>query len=155
MSAETIEDTLPPIGPELIRVAIRDLEAAERDPAYKIDMAYWHDLLFDDRCHVCLAGAVLAKSLHLDPGAQFHPRRYDHRRDSKTVSDKMLWLDDARRGMPVLGISFPVASYLIDPRLFKKQLLWIADHWPEDDSEKSLEWKPLVERFREEFGFGL
>ena len=46
---------------ERIRLAIADLEAAERAPGYSIDMATWHAPdQSSGTCAVCMAGAVLA-----------------------------------------------------------------------------------------------
>lgn len=64
---------LPGQPSALIRVALKDLAAVERSKRYKIDMEmYWHEMRFDPRagyrpvCSVCLAGAVMAKSLNVD-----------------------------------------------------------------------------------------
>lgn len=53
---------LPDKPSELIRLALADLEECEKDPRYAIGMVRWH-APEDGRCVVCLAGAVMAKSL--------------------------------------------------------------------------------------------
>lgn len=53
----------PPSKPsELIRLALRDLREVEADPRYAVNMADWHNP-HAEICHVCFAGAVMAKSL--------------------------------------------------------------------------------------------
>jgi len=49
---------------DLIRLAVKDLEACEANPAYDIEMGEWHTYIaVDDVCLVCLAGSVMAQSL--------------------------------------------------------------------------------------------
>ena len=71
---------LPDKPSELIRTSIRDLVLCELDPKYEIDMADWHVPYFTDEacdnddwsdanvktCNVCLAGAVMSKTLGYD-----------------------------------------------------------------------------------------
>jgi hypothetical protein len=47
---------------ELIRIAVRDCQVCEADPNYKLNMGVWK-VTKDDVCEVCMAGAVLAKTL--------------------------------------------------------------------------------------------
>lgn len=60
---------LPRHPGDLLRLAIKDLQLCQRSQGYKIDMAIWHRLQPDGLCHVCLAGAVVAKSLQQPIGA--------------------------------------------------------------------------------------
>ena len=60
--------TLPTHPSRLIRVALADLSAIEADDRYVVDMSEWHRPAYDDDrgrkvCSVCLAGAVLAKTV--------------------------------------------------------------------------------------------
>lgn len=56
--------TLPSLPSALIRLALSDLSQCEKDPHYTINMNVWHDPEHEDGiCHVCLAGAVMAKTL--------------------------------------------------------------------------------------------
>jgi hypothetical protein len=52
---------LPDKPSELIRLALSDLRKCEADPKYNVDMSDWHCPEFGT-CHVCLAGAVMAKT---------------------------------------------------------------------------------------------
>lgn len=49
--------------PTAIRQALADVEAVEKSNNYSIDMACWHKMLDDvgSPCHVCLAGAAVAR----------------------------------------------------------------------------------------------
>jgi hypothetical protein len=63
-----LQDTLPNKPSELIRVALKDLEEAERDPHYEVEMCTWHrPSSTTGVCTVCLAGSVLAKSCGVVP----------------------------------------------------------------------------------------
>lgn len=62
---KTIEtpNPLPARASDLLDVALRDLQACEQDPRFHIDMGTWFSPNGDETCGVCLAGAVMAKSL--------------------------------------------------------------------------------------------
>lgn len=53
--------TLPKIPSQLIRIALKDLEKAERTPKTRINMGTWYDT--NGSCTVCLAGSVMANTL--------------------------------------------------------------------------------------------
>ena len=94
------EQHLPSTPSELIRVALADLSACERDDGYVVDMDDWHAPITDDRgrevCEVCLGGAVLAQTL----GAEPHEGIGDHdlARYGSGVENKMNALNCFRRG---------------------------------------------------------
>ena len=58
-----ITDTLPDTLSDLLTVALDDLAKVEADPRYAVAMKDWHRPYSTGRCNVCLAGAVMAKSL--------------------------------------------------------------------------------------------
>lgn len=64
--------TLPDKPSESIRLALTDLRACEADPLYNVGMGDWHRPC-DGVCHVCLAGAVMAKSLECPREKSFVP----------------------------------------------------------------------------------
>jgi hypothetical protein len=85
---------LPDKPSELLEVALRDLEACRNDPRYTIDLEKCHEPI-DGQCNVCLAGAVIAKSLHFAPSQCVVV--------SKSITDmgtykKLLALDNLRSG---------------------------------------------------------
>jgi hypothetical protein len=54
-----------------ILMALKDLEAVERDPRYKVNMHMWHGPhMF--KCNVCFGGAVLAKTIKVDISKDFN-----------------------------------------------------------------------------------
>lgn len=58
--------SLPSKPSELIRLALDDLAACELDPKYGVSMSDWHRsewLAGIQTCKVCMAGAVMAKTL--------------------------------------------------------------------------------------------
>ena len=93
--------TLPRRLSEVIRVALRDLASVERSRRYVVDMSSWHwaSTLVDGSdmrpvCYVCLAGAVMARTLGADRSETVGPNiartKWDERR--------LYALDAARRG---------------------------------------------------------
>ena len=77
---ERISNMLPS---ELINTAMIDLEACERDPRYHIEMGMWHtgtsefQSPINDKCGVCLAGAVMAKTLDVNHRFSHAPDSFD------------------------------------------------------------------------------
>ena len=67
MSKPTIE--LPDTPSELLTLALDDLNKIERSKKYKVHMGRWHEPYSngDTVCHVCLAGAVMARRGGLSP----------------------------------------------------------------------------------------
>jgi hypothetical protein len=57
----------------LLEIAIPALRQIEKDPRYEVDMSTWHNPLRSAKCHVCMAGAVLA-SFGTSPLADLLPR---------------------------------------------------------------------------------
>ena len=95
---------LPDKLSDLLRLALADLKACEEDPNYGVSMYLWHarptadNIGFDSsRCHVCLAGAVLAKTLHLDPGVTIPTLNADAHKTSRLYA-AMVALDRLRTG---------------------------------------------------------
>jgi len=98
----------------LIRLALADLKKCEADPAYKIDMDNWH-LPISNRtgsntvCHVCFAGAVLAKTLGASPFDDVTPSGYllyrtpDEFHSSETAQ-RIVSLNGFRRGYVVEAV---------------------------------------------------
>lgn len=58
---------LPNKPSKLLEVALADLRKCEKSPDYDIKMGVWHEppSLNHSTCQVCLAGAVMAKSLKI------------------------------------------------------------------------------------------
>ena len=75
--------TLPDRPSALLALALADLQRVEKDPLYTVDMSNWHQPVrvpgVPMTCEVCMAGAVLAKTLHLDREdvVRFNPHHED------------------------------------------------------------------------------
>ncbi len=137
-----IEDNLPDTMGELLHCALDDLEAAEADPHYTVNMQSWH---FPTReiwpvrrevCNVCLAGATLRRC-----GVSWESM-IDPSKVSKTVRLKMMALDYLRQGRafeafeclysfnpPAAAPNFKTPEYLADAVTFKSILRAKADEY--------------------------
>jgi len=141
--------TLPSKLGDLIRLAIKDLEACESTPGYLIEMAEWHTYVPDeDICYVCLAGAVMANTLKVPRDVTDFPALYfEAQLDALDLI--RLYLDDPMEqewdylaetlqpNYSGLDIDSPVldtivaANYHNDPEQFKRSLADLADHFDE------------------------
>jgi hypothetical protein len=103
---------LPDKLSELIRVAVKDLEACRADPAYVIDMFDWH-LPRGGVCHVCLAGAVFAKTCGAPPDHPSCMEDFDleklgiaDEKNAGAMSDKFSALNAARGKGLVIALMY-------------------------------------------------
>jgi hypothetical protein len=93
---------LPDKPSELIRVALADLEKCKLDPRYSIDMLSWHQ--FDKLigvCHVCLAGAVMAKTFQCHPELCVNPYNFP-----REIASKLHALNAFRTGAIIYGLNW-------------------------------------------------
>lgn len=63
--------TLPDNLPDLIELAVRDARACAKDPRYALAMGVWH--MPNGKCSVCMAGAVMAKTLRFPRSGYAEP----------------------------------------------------------------------------------
>ena len=82
---------LPDKPSELIRLALADLALCAADPNYRIDMGEWHKPEHGV-CQVCLAGAVMAKSLNASRAVELYSNDFPENRRKITA------LNDLRQG---------------------------------------------------------
>ncbi len=138
---------LPEKPSELIRVALADLEKCEDDPELVIDMGDWvvpTPLSGFSLCEVCLAGAVMVKSLDCDTGRRWTPHDLEPEGYRNSVSGKLFALNDFRMGAVHNGLrycgiedddpryknvppSFHVGSFEGNRTYFKRRLGKLAD----------------------------
>ena len=123
--------TLPNQPSELIRLALDDLDWLSSSSQYTIDMGAWHRPEQDGTCHICLAGAVMARSLGADRHWIYDPDDYK--------AEKLRALDCFRRGAVRAGLDemgsrasdYPdgiwVTPYDEDPEQFVEDMLELAD----------------------------
>lgn len=58
---------LPSTLSELLRLSLEDIDIVRKNPKYVIDMDNWHFWNYkDNKCYVCLSGAVMSNSLKID-----------------------------------------------------------------------------------------
>lgn len=134
--------TLPNKPSALIKLALKDLRACESNPTYKINMYVWHterSVSFDKKhCQVCLAGAVMAKSLKVRPYESKDPLHYKY---DKQLQAKLWALDVFKSGhigygLHLLGFkneifddTVNITEYSKNPTRFKKQMTTLARHF--------------------------
>ena len=126
---------LPDKPSELIRLALADLALCAADPNYAIDMGQWHMPEYGV-CRVCLAGAVIAKTLNATRAAELYPEDFPENRK------KINALDDFRDGwvcsaLDELGHDLSnwghgagyreITSYRADPGAFMADMRQLAD----------------------------
>lgn len=122
---------------DLIQLALDDIDKCQKDERYVINMGTWHSL-WDGKCHVCLAGAVMAQThelpLNKSPLNLWEDNKWKHAFHA---------LDDVRMGK--LG-----NAYL----LFTGRLL--PDDVPRSSPHPAKEWRLNAEWCRDELRrFGL
>ena len=92
MSKSRLPDKLS----ELIRLAVADCKLVEQDPRYELDMMEWHNpSKFGGSCEVCMAGAIMAKTLEAPIEVAFTASSGRHSDDE---ADKLLAIDEIRGG---------------------------------------------------------
>jgi hypothetical protein len=133
------EKELPAKPSALILLALADLEWAERNPDYAVNMGHWHSGKNEGRnvCTVCFAGAVMAKTLHADSKFDFTPFNF-----SEPNEIRLDVIDDFRGGniglacakldIPVFDedvgaeVRVRITPYSDDPELFKAEMRLLA-----------------------------
>ena len=98
---------LPDKPSELIKAALLDLRRCEYDPRYEIFMLDWHvpGTVNGKRphlCYVCMAGAVMAKTLASDINKDIMPNSYRKNR----IEKKLLAINEFRRGRVFEGLAY-------------------------------------------------
>jgi len=64
------DQRLPEKLSALIRLAVADAKSCEADSKYELNMSTWFHR-GEDECSVCMAGAVMARTLGVPEGAEF------------------------------------------------------------------------------------
>lgn len=66
-------DVLPTTPSKLLRLAVKDARAVAKMKTRSLDMFTWHTPLKGGKCVVCMAGAVMDRSLGANPKRLLHP----------------------------------------------------------------------------------
>ena len=107
MTTETVVK-LPDLPSELLALALDDLEKCQADEHYSFYMGTWHKPSDYDAirpsdegvvCNVCVAGAVIGKTLGAHPEHSYTPSFYNF-----DTSYKLLALDNLRMGSVTLAL---------------------------------------------------
>lgn len=97
--------TLPDKPSELLKLAMHDLELCEQDEKYEINMIIWHSF-FANKCYVCMAGAVMAKSLKCEY-RDIYPSNFNNQTENKLDIINNLRVGDFGIALKSLGIELP------------------------------------------------
>lgn len=142
---------LPTVPSALIRVALKDLEACEKDPKYSICMADWHSPDPESgMCYVCFAGSVIAKSLKSSPADMREPADFFSYGDglpNKDLRGPLEALEAFRTGqiahglyrmgvVPSKPVKFEITvpfAYEENPEAFKATMRELADYLESQD----------------------
>lgn len=126
ISVEDAQTNLPNKFSDLLELALSDLESCEADPRFQIRMCDWLRVK-DETCYVCLAGAVMAKTLGAPLTETSLPSFYDLYDRQKLVA-----LDSLRLGLVETAFIFvgqttslsdkTVHPYEDDPVQFKADI---------------------------------
>jgi len=126
---------------DLIRIAVKDLTLCEANPTYMINMDEWHTPNTDaSRCCVCLAGAVMAQTLKLNPQEEYKDGRFGSEDKKLRLLEILRWVvsnlecfeshhSDKLSGVRDLidsGELFDATPYKKDPGQFKTDMLALA-----------------------------
>jgi hypothetical protein len=118
---------------ELIELALHDLEVVESMPdKYSVNMAFWHMSDYGT-CEVCLAGAVMAVSLHV-PIKTSISNVEDFKPEFAPLLRALNFFRTGhiRLGLAVMGISryfdeVPVCDYAANKEHFKRDMRGMAE----------------------------
>ncbi|HUF64009.1 MAG TPA: hypothetical protein VMN36_18160 [Verrucomicrobiales bacterium] len=130
--------TLPDKPSELIRLAVRDLEKIEGDGRYQICMAQWHFPVENGPCLVCLAGAVMSRTLGAGDREVRFPLSFGKRNAGRLLALESLARGGFREAFSRMDIEaapplmdYGMLPYREDPEQFKADLLTVADYFEE------------------------
>lgn len=132
---------LPNKPSKLIRLALADLEKIERSKRYRVDMGQFHNPIDTkprraveaDRCAVCFAGSVMAKTAGAPRGRWLFPVDYDPDTHMKLVALDRFRLGDIIIGLVSMGLApieeeeRAICHYDVDPKQFKRDMRKLAD----------------------------
>jgi len=93
MKQKIVKTKLPRKPSDLLALALDNLRKVERSKKYKVCMGAWHSpgTYYADPCAVCLAGAVMAKTLGASPEMTLVPHNFSE-------EDKLDAIDSFRVG---------------------------------------------------------
>lgn len=133
---------------QLLEVAVRDMKMVKANPRYVFHVSSWHTPAPDNRCVVCVAGAIMAGELGADPNMKIDPYNLPDR-------DLILLhaIDDIRQGVILKGVGFPrlfdIFGYT-QCRLTALQDIIKSYHSPALEAGEIEAWENLAKTLKEE-----
>lgn len=133
--------TLPDKPSELIRLALHDLEEVEQLPGFRVNMNVWLSNIEEEGCAVCLAGAVMVRSLYQANDRNQLPTAAVPGMFDADTHAKLSALDYFRSGETEIALeyfevpdphryeSLNPGMYYENPAAFKKVLREMADYF--------------------------
>lgn len=95
MKANTKPVVLPTKPSALLRLAVKDARAVAKMKTRRLDMRVFHVADESGKCAVCMAGAVMDRTLRADPSATLWPDNFD----DPVVAKSLNLIDDLRQGI--------------------------------------------------------
>lgn len=120
---------LPRLPSALIRLGINDLELVEVDPKYMVSMSNWHKPK-GGMCYVCIAGAVMAKTMGVEPEIWENPAGFKEDYGALVAID-CLRIGRVNQACKVLGLecnraNVYIPEYADHPERFKLAMMALA-----------------------------
>jgi hypothetical protein len=112
-----------------VKLALEDLAKVERSKRYEVHMGYFHEPdtfeFGNDKCVVCFAGAVMAKSLGTSPDRCVVPDSFDDYNQVRLKALDELRSGDVEYALGYMGIRIkntyvPIPRYDEDRKGFKR-----------------------------------
>lgn len=121
---------MPDKPSKLLKLALHDLKLCEKDSNYNINMEVFHQKILGDKaCSVCLAGAIMAKSLKAEKTKFCVPTYFPSWRKLEAVDYfRNGKIRDGLRSMclplpeTLLIHDFTITPYEENKKLFKKDM---------------------------------
>lgn len=121
-----------------VRLALEDLRAVEKaKKTYKIEMnrTYHSPNITTKQCIVCFAGAVMAKTMNLNPKQDLEPSDFNYHNRARLYALDHLREGNVESAFQEVGREFPyglaehvvVEQYEYDPLQFKADMKRIAN----------------------------
>lgn len=121
---------LPDLPSALLRVALADLEAVEAQPdRYRVEMGTWHEPDKEAQvCLVCMAGAVMAKTLGISDKEDLVPAETEDENKLNAINEFRIGL--ISHGLSLLDFHKPLgmaysrhaSKYHEEPKAFKQYI---------------------------------
>ena len=100
-------DKLPDKPSDLLALALSDLAKIEASPEYEVNMEDWHQPKKSGVCEVCMAAAVMAKTLKVDRFKGYMPCDFETDTGKKLMALEYFCRGDLTYALKTLGFDHP------------------------------------------------